>query len=218
MPCTRLDGHTARAAHLAHDFLRLESPVLQCVEIVAEELHAELGPDAGGKHQNAALDRLEKARHAAGHELQRLSELVDEILPGHPATPLAFGLEHDRRLDHLHRRGIGRGIGAAELAGGAPHFGEAFEDAILPGHDALHFAERSGGHERRHEEQAAFIERRHEFAADARGEFCEARNGRELGAQRTRHPNASASAQTTRKPAAVSTNRGRRSAKSSAGS
>ena len=38
--------------------------------------------------------------------------------------PFLLILEHDGRLDHVHRRGIGGGFGSADLAEDMMHFGE----------------------------------------------------------------------------------------------
>ena len=51
-----------RAGNLAHDALDLERLLLQRVEIVAENLHADLRADAGAEHEDAVLDRLEESR------------------------------------------------------------------------------------------------------------------------------------------------------------
>ncbi len=93
--------------------------------------------------------------------------IFSRVIPGRQVSARP---EHDGGLDHFHRGGIGGGFGPAELAGGGFHLGQALNHAILPGHDALHFGQGSAGHEDGHEEQAAFVEGRHEFAADAAGQ------------------------------------------------
>ena len=160
----------------ADDALDLERLLLQRVEIVAEDLDADLRADAGADHQDAVFNRLQKAGHVAGHLRQFFFQLGDEFFLGHARTPLRFRLEHDGRLDHFDGRGIGGGFGAAEFAADTRHFGRLTDDLVLPGHDAFHFRERRARQQHRHEQQTAFVQRRHEFAAHAAREFrCELR-------------------------------------------
>ena len=39
-------------------------------------------------------------------------------------------LEHDRRLDHIHRRRISRSFGTTDLSEDMMHFGEALNDLV----------------------------------------------------------------------------------------
>ena len=58
-------GDAGGAGDFARILLHLEGLLLQGLEVVAENLHAHLGADAGAQHQDAAFDRVEKARHVA---------------------------------------------------------------------------------------------------------------------------------------------------------
>ena len=64
--------------------------------------------------------------------------------------------------------------------------GEAGDDFVLPRHDALHLGERGRGREHGHEEQAAFVERRHELAAHAGDEPLQRGHAVELRDDRSR--------------------------------
>ena len=104
----------------------------------------------------------------------------------HAFAPLVLRLQHDGRLDHLDRRGIGGGVGAAQFPSDAENLGRAGDHAILPREHALHLGEARGRNEHRHEEQASFIERRHEFATDAGERILHARKCVELREHRAR--------------------------------
>ena len=80
--------------------------------------------------------------------------------------PFLLGLEHDGGFDHVHRRGIGGGFGATDLAEDVVHLGKGLDDLVGLLEQLARFGRgdaREGG---RHVEQVAFVERRHEFGAD----------------------------------------------------
>ena len=159
--------HADGAGNFPHDALDLESLLLKGVQIVAENLDAHLGADAGADHQNPVLDRLQETGNVTGHVGKFSHQFGHNFVFGQTRSPLGFGFEHDGGFNHLHRRGVGGGLGPAQLAGDGFDFGRLFDDLVLPGHDAFDFRERHVRQQHRHEQQAAFVQRRHEFAAHA---------------------------------------------------
>ena len=138
---------------------------LELVQIGAEHFDADRRADAGRQHVDARLDRHGPGVAHAG-QAQRLVHLGLQRLDRHAGPPFAFGLEIDHRLDHLDRRRIGRGVGAAGLAEHRRHFGEGFDDAVLRLQQLGRLGDREAGQGDRHIEQRALVERRHEFAAE----------------------------------------------------
>ena len=76
----RDSGRTRDALNDAFDFERL---CLQCVKVVAKNLHAELCADPGGDHQHSVLDWLQKTRNSSGNLAHFLRQFVDELLLRH---------------------------------------------------------------------------------------------------------------------------------------
>ena len=148
-----------------HDALDLGREPLELVQIRAEHFHADRRADAGREHIDARLDRHGPGVADAG-KAQGLVHLGLQRLDRHAGPPFAFGLEIDHGLGHLDRRRIGRGIGAAGFAEDRRHFGEGFDDAVLRLQQLGRLGDREAGQGHRHIEQRAFIERRHEFAAE----------------------------------------------------
>jgi hypothetical protein len=152
--------HTGRrdaggALDARDDALDFEGLLLERVEVVAVDLHADLGADAGARHQDPVLDGLEEAGHVAGHVHELGGEVGDNGGLGRAGGPLTLGLQHDGGLDHLDRRRVGGGLGAAELAGDGGDGGVFAHDLVLPGHDALDLGERGGRQQDGHEKAAS---------------------------------------------------------------
>ena len=73
------------------------------------------------------------------------------------------GLEIDDRLEHLGRRRIGRGLGAAGFAVHRRHFGKRLDDPVLRLQDLGRLGHGQARQRRRHVHQRAFIQARHEL-------------------------------------------------------
>ena len=83
-----------------------------------------------------------------------------------PGAPLALRLELDRRLDHLDRRRIGRRLGAADLAEHARDLGHRLDHPVGLLQELGRLARGQPRQRRRHVQQVALVERRHELAAE----------------------------------------------------
>ena len=92
------------------------------------------------------------------------STSLSVVMPGRHSI---LRLELDRRLDHLHRRRIGRGLGAAHLAEHARDFRDGLDHPVGLLQELAGLAGGQPGQRRRHVQEVAFVERRHEFAAQA---------------------------------------------------
>ena len=101
-----------RARHGAEDRLDLARELLDLGEVGAEHLDADRRADAGRQHVDARLDRHGPGIGDAG-KLQRLVHLGDQLVDRHAGPPFALRLQVDDGLEHLGRRRIGRGRGAA---------------------------------------------------------------------------------------------------------
>ena len=155
-----------RARHGGEHALDVAADATDLGQVGAEDLDPDRGAEAGGEHLGAGHDRHpEDVGHA--READRPVHLVVEALPGHALPPLALGLEGHHRLEHAERRGIGRGLGAPRLAEDALDLGELLEHAVL---DLERGAGLRHGHareRRRHVEDRALVEIRHELRAQA---------------------------------------------------
>ena len=80
--------------------------------------------------------------------------------------PVFFIFEHDRRLDHVHRRRISCSFGPADFSEDVMHFGEALNDLVGLLQNLARFGRRNSRKRRRHVEQIAFVKRRHELGAE----------------------------------------------------
>jgi hypothetical protein len=88
--------------------------------------------------------------------------------------PALQRLQGDDRFHHRERCGVGGRLGTTDLAEDRTHLGEAVEDRVLPLELARGLADRQVRHRRGHEEEVAFVQRRHKLAAQLEKE----RNGR----------------------------------------
>jgi hypothetical protein len=96
----------------------------------AGHLDADRALDAGGQHVDAVADRrhpdVGQARHLAPMRSSSSTSLSG-VMPG---APLVARLELDGGLEHLQRRRVGGGFGAAGLAEHALHLGHGLDQAV----------------------------------------------------------------------------------------
>ena len=133
-----LGKRAERAGHAFDDRLDLRGDPLQFRQVRPGDLDADGRLDAGGQHVDAGLDRhgpgvveageLDGGVHRVGQFVRRAAAMGDDlavrVLDVH-RRPFLLGLEHDRGFDHVHRRGVGGGLGAADLAEDVVHLREA---------------------------------------------------------------------------------------------
>ena len=79
---------------------------------------------------------------------------------------LHFGPQGNRRLDHGQRCRVRRGFSAADFSVGREHLGEALNDLIRLLQQFLGLGDGNARQGGRHVEEIAFVERRHELAAE----------------------------------------------------
>src|SRR5205823_8931161 len=80
--------------------------------------------------------------------------------------PILLVLEHDRRFDHVHWRGIGRGLGASNFPEDMMHFGKALKDLVSLLKDLARLGRRNSWKGGWHIEQIALVKWRHELRAE----------------------------------------------------
>src|SRR5262249_2330330 len=131
--------HTDGPGHVSYDTFQFEGLLLQSLEVVAEDLHAELRADARAEHQDPVLDGLQEPGHIAGDLREFLGQLPNKLFFGHAWTPLGVGLdpqpfgyplrfENNRCLDHLDGRGVRGRFSPAQLPGYRGDFGHLADD------------------------------------------------------------------------------------------
>ena len=168
-----------RPRHGFHDRLDLRRHALQLRQVGAGDLNPHWRLDAGRQHINPRFDGHRPGVIEAGeldggvHRVAQLvgravamgDDLAIRVFDVH-RRPLPFGLKHDGGFDHVHRRGVGSGLGPADLPEDVVHFREGLYDLVglLEDRPRLgHTEAREGGG---HVKQVAFVERRHEFRAE----------------------------------------------------
>ncbi len=185
--CGSLRVDAARAFDPIERAFDLHAHALDLLRIGAEDLDANRRTHAGGEHVNSALDGLGPGVGHTG-DLERPIHLIDQLLPGQvvglnrpewrlqpsgPArvepilvSPLLRGLEDHRGLHHGKRSRIGRGVRASSLAEHPLYLGEAFQHLVLRGHQLLRGRHRNARHRRRHVQNRALVQGRHELAPE----------------------------------------------------
>jgi hypothetical protein len=136
---------------------------------VADELDRQRSADARVEHDHARLDRLQPRSGSFGRagRVHHGHQLLADVVLGVPLAPLVLRLELHHRFEHPDRRRVERALGAAELA---YHLGDLRHRAhrlVLATHHLEGFVQAGLRQQRRHVEQAALVERRHELLADS---------------------------------------------------
>ena len=101
--------------------------------------------------------------------MQRLVHFGREALERQPCPPFGLRFEIDDGLEHLGRRRIGRGRGAAGLAVHRLHFGKAPDDPVLHLQQFGCLGDGKSGQRGRHVEQRALVQIGHELGAELPG-------------------------------------------------
>ena len=158
--------------------LDLAGDALKFGEVGPRHLDADGCFDASGQHVDAGLDGHRPCVGQTG-DLHGSVHGRDELINGAAAMggdlagrvldvdrgPLRLRLEHDGSLDHVHRRRVGGGFRPTHLAEDLLHLGKGPNHLVrllehLPG-----LGRRYPRKRRRHVEEVAFVERRHELRA-----------------------------------------------------
>ena len=155
----------AHARHVLQGPLDLAGELVDGDEVGACHLDADGALDAGGQHVDAVSDRRHPDVGESGHADDAV-ELLDQLVLRHAVSPRCLRLELDRRLEHLERRRVGGGFGAAGLAEHAFDFRHRLDEAVGLLQQRCCLAHRKAGKGRRHVEQVAFVEARHELGPD----------------------------------------------------
>ena len=135
-------------------------------QIGPEDLDADRRADAGRKHVDAGLDGHRPGVGDAG-KLQRGVHFGNQPVEVHAPPPFAFRPQVDDGLEHFHRRGIGRGVGAARLAPDRGDLGKGGNDPVLRLQKFGRLRHRKARQRGRHVEKRPLVEVRHEFRTDA---------------------------------------------------
>ena len=149
----------------AKDFRDAARRLLEHGEIGAEHLHSHFRTDAGGKHVDAVDDRHRPDVETPGSWTTRLisARRRSSVMPG---RHLSRRLEVDDGLGHVERRWVCGRLRARDLRDWVLNLRELHEGGVLPRGDPRVLLERDARVGDRHEDQVAFVERRHELAAD----------------------------------------------------
>ena len=158
-----------RRRHARHAFghlLDAQRNTIDCCQVAAADLDADRALDAGGQHVDAVADRRHPDVGQSRH-LHRAVQLLDQLVRRHACSPLLAGFKLDGRLEHLQRRRIGGGFGAAGLAEHAFDLGDGLDHAVGQLQQLGRLLRRQPRQRRRHVQQVAFVEPGQEFAAQA---------------------------------------------------
>ncbi len=90
---------------------------------------------------------------------------LDELVVGHPRTPLFTRLEHDGRVVHIERRVIGCAVGAPDRPEYTLDFGERPDDPVLLLQELRGLSDRDSRQGRWHVKGRALEQRRHKLAS-----------------------------------------------------
>ena len=142
----------------------------ELVQIRSEDPHREVGRRAAEPFVDTHAERCREQHRDARQPFQLLAHVRLDVLE----ASCALRLEHDQHVGHRVRHRIFGSLGPP----GSPHdvldFGHAPQDVLDPMIQAVDFVER--GLRRQHglQQECAFVELRHEIAANPKSE-CDAR-------------------------------------------
>ena len=155
------------ARHFARDPFHFLPEAIENPEVGASDLDADRCLDAGREHVDAGLDGHRPGVGQA-RNLDCLLQLRPQPVRRHSRPPFILRFQQDSRLDHGQRGGIGRGLGPPHLAEHVLHLGERLDRPVRLLQQLARGGDRYPGHRRRHVEQVAFPERRHELGTEPR--------------------------------------------------
>ena len=165
MRALREDAPGAR--HHPHRSLDLLTESFELGEVAAEDLDPDGSADPRREHVDPSADRHRPGVRHPGHPDGGV-HLCDESVAREPGAPLRFRVERDGRLEHVESRRIGRRLRASRLAPDALDLGERLEHGVLRLEDPARARDAHARQRRRHEEDRALVEPRHELAPELR--------------------------------------------------
>src|SRR4029077_9190596 len=155
----------ARVRKITQSIFDLHRNSFDLLQVGAEDLNPEDSAKARGKHLRARLDRHpENVGHAG--RLDRFVHFGEELFPRHAGPPFLEWLKHDHCFKHRKWSGIGWCLRLASFAEDTLNFRKLAQDAVLDLQDFGGLRDGHARHSGRHEEQRAFVERRHELLAE----------------------------------------------------
>ena len=141
----------------------------QGVEIVAEDLHADIAAHAGNQLVEPHLDRLRELVIVAGHLGHDLLDLRDHLRLGHGRVgPVGAGLEHDEGVGDVRRHRIGCDLGRADLGEHLAHLRNGAQRRLQLELHVHRLGEAGARDAHRVRRDVALVERGNELAAHAR--------------------------------------------------
>ncbi len=173
--------------------MRSMSPAMRSIScrLAPATFIADRAFDAGREHVDTVADR----RHPDVGEPRHFDDAVEflhQLVRRHAGAPFAARLELDGGLDHFERRRVGCRFGATRLAEDARDFRHGLDQPVGLLQQFSHFADRNPGQGGRHVQEIAFVQRRHEFAAQFDGRVYRRRREQQCRAQccfrKSQHP------------------------------
>jgi hypothetical protein len=169
-----LDAHGRAHAGLQHDEARLDGLQLRRARRARHAAGAhDLVPDVLRRADVLAPLAIRPAA-AVGHEfaIGVAEELAGAAVVREAHAPArrvrrVLGPVVDDGLEHRDGRRVQRALGAADLADDGLDLGDRLERRVLVRHHLQRLAHGRVRHERRHPEERALVQRRHELAAEA---------------------------------------------------
>ena len=158
--------HAAGPGQRLDDLLELHADLLDLVELGPIDLDADGRAHAGREHVDPRLDGHGPGVGDAGN-LHLGVELVDQLVPRQPRPPVLLVLEDHRRLHHGKRRRVRGRVGPPRLAEHPLHLRERRQDLVLNLEQVGRLRDGQAGQRRRHVENRALVQRRHELRAQA---------------------------------------------------
>ncbi|MEA3221166.1 MAG: hypothetical protein OZX49_02285 [Immundisolibacter sp.] len=157
----------AHARHRLGDALDLLRNTVDGGQVIAGDLDPDRALDAGGQHVQTVADGRDPDIGQARHPHHAV-QLGLQCFRRHAGPPLAARLELHGGLEHLQRRRVGGGIGAAGLAENARHLRHGFDQAVGLLQKLTRLLRRQPRQGAWHVQQVALVQRRQELAAQAR--------------------------------------------------
>ena len=164
---------TATSAAPGHLFDRLLDPLAECdqlIEVVPEDLHGQLGADAGEQLVESHLDGLQELVAIPGHGLDESLELGDDLDLGLRGSGHCSRARMMKVSATLGRHRVGRHLAGPDLREDPLHLGELLDLRLQARLEPDRLLERGSGNPQRVHRDVALVEIRDELGAEAHGQ------------------------------------------------